>query len=72
MCAHTQRSLSKYVSELYKGALQVELVKVPEGLGSADALRTIDFAQHMNQVGERMAEKVMAERDKEDAKQASR
>ena len=33
--------LSKYVSELYKGALQVELVKVPEGLGSADALRHI-------------------------------
>ena len=31
--------------------------KVFQAYGSADALKTIDFAQHMQQVGERMAEK---------------
>ena len=33
--------LSTYVSETYKGRLQIEVTVVPEGAGSADALRTL-------------------------------
>eukprot|EP00908_Phaeocystis_cordata_P012671 Transcript_23672.p2 GENE.Transcript_23672~~Transcript_23672.p2 ORF type:complete len:440 (-),score=222.48 Transcript_23672:35-1354(-) len=33
--------LSTYVSETYKGPLKVEVIVVPEGAGSADALRTL-------------------------------
>ena len=33
--------MSTYVSETYKGPLKVEVIVVPEGAGSADALRTL-------------------------------
>ena len=33
--------LSTYVSETYKGRLQIDVTVVPEGAGSADALRTL-------------------------------
>ena len=35
--------------------------------GSADALKTTDFTAHMQQVGERMAQKVAEENDKQHA-----
>ena len=43
--------LSKYVSELYKGALQVELVKVPEGLGSAPKHAGVPSLSTMDRTG---------------------
>ena len=47
----------------------VVMGRVFQSYGSADALKTTDFAQHMQQTGERMAEKMQEERDKEDAKE---
>jgi hypothetical protein len=43
--------------------------RVFQSYGSADALKQTDFAQHMQQTGERMAEKLQEERDKEDRKE---
>ena len=42
--------------------------RVFQAYGSADALKTTDFSQHMQQVGERMAAKVSEEAEKEAAK----
>ena len=47
----------------------VVMGRVFQSYGSADALKQTDFAQHMQQTGERMAEKLQEERDKEDRKE---
>jgi len=43
----------------------VVMGRVFQAYGSADALKSTDFAQHMQQVGARMAEKVAEEHDKQ-------
>ena len=45
--------------------------RIFQSYGSADALKTTDFAQHMQQVGERMAEKVAAEQAAESEREAA-
>ena len=49
----------------------VTMGRIFQSYGSADAIKTIDFAQHMQQVGERMAEKVAEQNDREAAGQGS-
>ena len=39
--------------------------RVFQSYGSSDALQKMDFAQHVQQVGENMAQKMADERDKE-------
>ena len=43
----------------------VVMGRVFQSYGSSDAIKSTDFAQHMQQVGERMAEKVAEQNERE-------